>query len=193
VRFVGGDDVDEADGEEGDIADEDLVAYWHDLRTGVLRAQHRIDRTLEEAGVPAQWFPVLHLLLQADGHRMPMSVLARDVAMTSGGFTKLADRMAREGLIDRRGSATDRRVVNAALTAEGLVLARRVVDVYVRAVRAEVLRVVAATDLIAVAGVVAHLGAEPPGVTGVGAVHDEAVKPRDPALPERRGRGRERD
>ena len=67
---------------------------------------------------------------------MPMSVLARDVGMTSGGFTKLADRMARDGIIDRRGSDTDRRVVHASLTEVGLELAQRVSNVYVDALRA---------------------------------------------------------
>ncbi|MDQ6848888.1 MAG: MarR family transcriptional regulator [Actinomycetota bacterium] len=48
---------------------------------------------------------MLHSLLRAEDHRSPMSALAREVSMTSGGFTKLADRMARGGLIDRRSPA----------------------------------------------------------------------------------------
>ena len=59
------------------------------------------------------YFAVLTLLLDSEDQRLPMSRIARDLAMTSGGFTKLADRMARDGLIDRRGSSGDRRVVFA--------------------------------------------------------------------------------
>ena len=71
------------------------------------------------------WFSVLHLLLNSVEHRLPMTSLARELSITTGGFTKLADRMAREGLIDRRGSSGDRRVVYATLTADGLLSAQK--------------------------------------------------------------------
>lgn len=88
--------------------------------------------------MPGPWFAVLHRLLRADDHRLPMSRLAKDLSITSGGFTKLADRMARDGLIDRRGSSGDRRVVYATLTPEGLELAHRLVADYRAAVREHV-------------------------------------------------------
>jgi DNA-binding MarR family transcriptional regulator len=199
------------------VTDADLLAAWHRVRTGAARAQLRIDRALEDAGVPAQWFPVLHLLLGADDHRLPMSMLARDSAMTSGGFTKLADRMAREGLIDRRGSDVDRRVVHASLTADGLALAQRVSAVYAAALRAEVLGAVSPEDLAVAAQVLGRLQvavpaevptdpptqtpADAPAAAEDGAGADPGTQAagkaprtaRDPALPDRRGRGRERE
>ncbi len=71
--------------------------------------------------------------------------------MTSGGFTKLADRMAREGLIDRRSSANDRRVVHAALTADGLVMAEKATRLYRDALRKYLLGVVSADEVASAA------------------------------------------
>jgi DNA-binding MarR family transcriptional regulator len=178
---------------ETGLSDDELLAYWHDVRTGVARTQQRVEHVLEDTGVPVQWFPVLHLLHIAEDHRMPMSVLARDVGMTSGGFTKLADRMARDGIIDRRGSDTDRRVVHASLTSEGLALAKRVAHVYVGALRSTVLQVVTAKELRAAAVVMERLAADPALRAVVTEPASTVLTARDPALPERRGRGRERE
>ncbi len=189
---------------ESGLGDDELLAYWHDVRTGVARTQQRVEHVLEDTGVPVQWFPVLHLLHIAEEHRMPMSVLARDVGMTSGGFTKLADRMARDGIIDRRGSDIDRRVVHASLTTEGLQLAQRIAHVYVGALRSTVLEVATVHELRAAAAVMKRLGADPAlrAVAADPADPADLVDPadpanvltaRDPALPDRRGRGRERE
>jgi DNA-binding MarR family transcriptional regulator len=123
----------------GRAADDSVVADWRTVAAAVARVQRRVDAALERAGIPAQWFSVLHQLLQADDHRLAMNQLAREASMTSGGFTKLADRMARDGLIDRRGSADDRRVVHATLTAAGLTMARTASQVYRETLQTNVL------------------------------------------------------
>lgn len=78
--------------------------------------------------------------------------------MTSGGFTKLADRMARGGLIDRRSSVDDRRVVHAALTADGLVMAQQATRLYQDALREYLLGVVSADDVASAAATMGALG-----------------------------------
>ena len=122
----------------GDLSDEDLVQHWDLVLAATASTHRRVLRRIEDSGVPGPWFAVLHRLLRADDHRLPMSRLAKDLSITSGGFTKLADRMAREGLIDRRGSSGDRRVVYATLTPIGLQLAERLVADYQAAVREHV-------------------------------------------------------
>ena len=166
------------------VSDDDLAALWHSVTIGVARTQRRIDALVAESGVPAQWFAVLGLLLQADGHRLPMSVLARDVAMTSGGFTKLADRMAREGLIDRRGSALDGRVVHATLTADGLATAERVAVRYRDALR-ECLGTLPGDGLAAMVAIMDTL-AERGESVAVDEPEITTAYPRDPSLPDRR-------
>lgn len=129
--------------------------------SAITGTQHRIATALEASGVPSQWFSVLHLLLHADEHRMPMTQLARDVSITPGGFTKLADRMGREGLIDRRGSTGDRRVVYATLTDKGLDAARRAETEYLAALRAHVLALIPEPTLEQVSQLLAPLNEAP--------------------------------
>jgi DNA-binding MarR family transcriptional regulator len=118
-----------------ELPDEELVQRWDLVLSATASTHRRVLRRIEDSGVPGPWFAVLHRLLRAQDHRLPMSHLAKDLSITSGGFTKLADRMAREGLIDRRGSSGDRRVVYATLTPSGLDLAERLVADYKAAVR----------------------------------------------------------
>lgn len=63
-----------------------------DSAIGTADYPERVLARIEEASLPSQWFAALHLLVGSSDHRMPMSRLARDLSMTSGGFTKLADR-----------------------------------------------------------------------------------------------------
>jgi DNA-binding MarR family transcriptional regulator len=54
-----------------------------------------------------------------------MSEIAERRLMSSGGFTRLADRLERRGLIVRRPSAADGRGSEAVLTKEGRALLRK--------------------------------------------------------------------
>jgi DNA-binding MarR family transcriptional regulator len=141
---------------EEEITSEELESAWRSVVAGVSRAQQAIDQAVDESGVSSAWFAVLLELLLAPGHRLPMSALANEVDMTPGGFSKLADRMAREGLIDRRGSMDDRRVIHVALTREGLLMARRARRAYRQAIRTHVLETISAADLSASAAAFAR-------------------------------------
>ena len=124
-----------------------LVQEWATVVRGVDAVQHGFALRLETLDMTLPYFSVLTLLLDAEDQRLPMSRIARDLAMTSGGFTKLADRMARDGLIDRRGSSGDRRVVFAALTESGQKMAHAALEVYQRYLRELVLPVVSKDEL----------------------------------------------
>jgi DNA-binding MarR family transcriptional regulator len=192
-----------------DVSDEELVRHWKDIESATARLHRQLDADLEAAGVPAQWFPALELLLSAEGHRLPMSTLARELTMTSGGFSKLADRMAADGLIDRRGTTDDRRVVHATLTEAGHELASTARAAFVRALRSRVdgtdpdgLAASAAALRRLAEGAAAGLSEGEPSDgsgpdSGKGADETSTPEPfsphvareRDPALPDRRGRG----
>lgn len=180
-----------------DVSDDDLASQWREIQSSTARLHRLLEADLEAAGVPAQWYPALELLLRAPENRLPMSTLARELTMTSGGFSKLADRMAADGLIDRRGTTDDRRVVHATLTDVGLELAGKAHSVYVTALR----RRLGAEDahaLGAVAETLRTLTADHPepqtpereSGTDAAPVPDLVARERDPALPDRRGRGR---
>lgn len=174
-----------------EMTDQDLLTSWELITRAVTRTQERVLARIEEAGLPSQWFAALHLLLRSSDHRMPMSRLARELSMTSGGFTKLADRMGQDGLIDRRNSAGDRRVVYAALTDDGLRMARRTERQYRASLREHVLDVLTAAEL-AVLAACARTLVEAEGDSAHDVGHPEVAPVRDPALPERRARGSRR-
>jgi DNA-binding MarR family transcriptional regulator len=127
--------------------DAELVRSWATVVRGVEAVQHGFALRLEGLEMALPYFSVLTLLLDSPDERLPMSRIARDLAMTSGGFTKLADRMARDGLIDRRGSSGDRRVVFAALTDAGRVRAKNALEAYQSYLREQVLPVVPVEEL----------------------------------------------
>lgn len=168
-----------------DLPDDELAAHWEFICKAVEHTQDRVYEQVESVGVPRQWFVVLHLLLRSPERRMPMSQLARELSMTSGGFTKLADRMGQEGVIDRRNSVGDRRVVYAALTTEGLRIARRAERVYRAALREHVLDVLSPAHLAGLADSV-----QPLDRAHAAALEEvpQALPKRPPGMPERRRR-----
>lgn len=70
-------------------------------------------------GISLQTFEVLLRVSRADDGRITMSELAAAVSLTTGGVTRLADRLERDGLVERRACPTDRRVVHLSLTPAG--------------------------------------------------------------------------
>jgi DNA-binding MarR family transcriptional regulator len=161
----------------------ELIQMWNDVTRGVSAVQHSLSLRAETTGISPPYVPVLLTLLAADENRLPMSRIAKDLAMTSGGFTKLADRMARDGLIDRRGSSGDRRVVFAALTDKGLEVGREASELVLRFLREHVLVALSPEELRRMAGLGDRLRAanDPSDVDGA-----FQIAPREPDAPERR-------
>jgi DNA-binding MarR family transcriptional regulator len=167
----------------GDPHDPELIQAWNTVTRGVAAVQHSLSSRAEATGISPPYVSVLLTLLAAEDHRLPMSRIAKDLAMTSGGFTKLADRMARDGLIDRRGSAGDRRVVFAALTDKGLVVGRQASEVVLTSLREQVLVTLSADELRTMAELADRLRAANAPSEGEAAFQ---IAPRSPDAPERR-------
>ncbi len=72
-----------------------------------------------DLGMPESWFEVLLRLGRTPGGRLRMTDLAAAVSFSSGGFTRLADRMEEAGLLRRDPCPHDRRASYAVLTHEG--------------------------------------------------------------------------
>ncbi len=88
-----------------------------------------------EAGIPLRWFEVLLRLARAPRAQMRMSDLATAVSFTSGGFTRLADRLVEADLIERRSCPTDRRSAMAVLTTHGANTLKTALAVHIRGVQ----------------------------------------------------------
>ena len=139
--------------------------------TGIVHGFKHVNEILaghveQEIGLPPPDFFVLARLLRSSDPAVPLSRLARERAFSSGGFTKLADRLEQAGLIVRQPSASDRRVTNAVLTPAGRAAAERAVAVYCAALRELVLRHLGADGLRAMASQMSRLSDLPPGCSG---------------------------
>ena len=111
--------------------DHDLVSTF-DL---LMEAYHSLEKQLgaaleEQVGVPHTWFEVMLRISRAADGLAPMGSLADQVALTGGGVTRMVDRMAAAGLVERVPCASDRRVVYAGLTPEGRAVLDKAVSVH---------------------------------------------------------------
>ena len=136
---------------DADPDDTSAADDWVLVTRVVAAAQRRAVEQIEAGGLPAQDFAALQLLLRSPHHRLPMSRIARDLSMTTGGLTKLVDRLAVAGLIDRRGTSTDRRRRFAGLTPAGLELAQHAAADYQAAVHSHIVNIIGTEQLSAIA------------------------------------------
>ena len=113
--------------------DEPLITSWGRLVEAYSFLERRLGASLEAScGIPSAWFEVLLRLARAEGGQLSMGALADQVALTSGGVTRLLDRMIKAGYVERRQCPTDRRVVFAALTPAGRVKIEEAAAVHAR-------------------------------------------------------------
>ncbi len=126
-------------GVDEDCSADELVSAWTTIVRGYTHVTQILTAQVErETGLPAASFFALVCLVRS-GRAVPLTTLARHLAFSSGGFTKVADRLEQAGLIERQPSACDRRVTNVALTPEGRTEARDAFAVYSAALRELVL------------------------------------------------------
>ena len=84
------------------------------------RLTESLGRELEQnVGIPLVFFDVLIHVGGAPESRLTMSKLSADVALTTGGVTRLVDRMVEAGLVARENCPSDRRSIYVVLTPEG--------------------------------------------------------------------------
>lgn len=99
-----------------------------------------LGRELErEVGLPLLWLGVmLHIARSPQGVR-PLGELMNATAFTSGGVTRLVDRMEAVGYVERRKCPSDRRVQFVALTPQGEALLERALPVHLRGIQEHLL------------------------------------------------------
>jgi DNA-binding MarR family transcriptional regulator len=147
----------------------ELLGAWTCVVRGYTHVTRMLTEQVErETGLTAPCFFVLAWLLRSSDRAVPLSMLARQVAFSSGGFTKVADRLEQAGLIEREPSPCDRRVTNAVLTPPGREHAERALAVYCAGLRELVLPHLGADGLRAMAVHMCQLSGDPlPGFLAV--------------------------
>ena len=117
------------------MSPEELAAWG-----GLLRTHARLIRALD-AELQASHdlslvdYDVLIHLARAPDRMLRMSELADAVVLSRSGLTRRVDRLARDGLLERRTCATDARGALAAITEEGRAALARARPTHLRGVR----------------------------------------------------------
>jgi MarR family 2-MHQ and catechol resistance regulon transcriptional repressor len=100
--------------------DDALISTFGRLLEAQSRLERRLGADLEaRCNLPHAWFEVLLRLGRSPDDRLSMGTLAQQISLTTGGVTRLIDRMQAAGYVERVPCPTDRRVAYAALTAAG--------------------------------------------------------------------------
>ncbi|MCH7232244.1 MarR family transcriptional regulator [Glycomyces sp. L485] len=103
-----------------EAADNASVLAFGRLLGAANRLEYLLGRAIEEAcGITHLMFEVLLILGRADDSGMPMGDISRAQVLTTGGVTRLIDRMEAAGLVERVANPGDRRGRLVRLTAAG--------------------------------------------------------------------------
>jgi DNA-binding MarR family transcriptional regulator len=107
-----------------------LVLFTHLARTA-LYLEALQDECLAPSGISFGDYSVLRVLRNiGPPHRLPPSRLAEVVLRTTGGMTKIVDRLERAGLVERERDPLDRRGVLVRLTRRGAAVSDRASEAY---------------------------------------------------------------
>ncbi|NDK31810.1 MarR family winged helix-turn-helix transcriptional regulator [Nesterenkonia haasae] len=157
----------EAPGPTVDPDDSERIdALSLEVWTNFLEAHTRLMRLLERDlkswhGITLAEYDVLHRLEQAADTPLRMSTLAQALLYTTGGLTRLIDRMQDRDLIERTASASDRRVTYVVLTSKGRATLRQVAGTHLRGLQRHFGRHLKAEEAEAVSAFMhrlAHIG-----------------------------------
>ncbi len=101
-------------------SDDALITTFGRLLEVQSGLERRLGAELEaRCNLPHAWFEVLVRLGRSEAGRLTMGTLAEQISLTTGGVTRLIDRMESAGYVQRVPCPTDRRVSYAALTDTG--------------------------------------------------------------------------
>jgi DNA-binding MarR family transcriptional regulator len=101
-------------------ADDALVTTFGRLLEAQSSLERRLGVELEaRCGLALARFEVLVRLARSENEQLTMSALAEQVSLTTSGITRLVDRMATAGFVERVPDPSDRRVSYARLTTAG--------------------------------------------------------------------------
>ena len=121
---------------------------------GLLHEAHRrLDRafncSLEQScGISGPFFEVLLRVGRSPGGRLTMSELAMQLGVTSGGTTRLVDRVVAAGLVVRESCPTDRRVQWVVLSDAGERKLEEALDVHLEDLQHELIDRLEPAELI---------------------------------------------
>jgi DNA-binding MarR family transcriptional regulator len=134
------------------------LAAWTNFVLSYNQITKVLEREMvEQAGLTLSQYDVLLRLSETADGRMRMSELAEAIVYSTGGLTRLFERMCRSGLTRRENSTEDRRVVYAALTDDGRARLRAASMVHLEGVKRHFARYLDDEELAGVGTFLARL------------------------------------
>jgi DNA-binding MarR family transcriptional regulator len=119
-----------------DAADDELILAFGRLQGAANRLEYILGRAIEqECGISHLMFEVLLILGRAAGPGLSMGAIGREQVLTTGGVTRLIDRMVAAGLVERGEDPGDRRGRLVRLTRRGEEVAVRAGQLHVENIR----------------------------------------------------------
>lgn len=98
-------------------------------------ASRRIDQTLKPFGLSAVTMNALLIIKHLGGEKgLQQSEIARRMIVSAGNITRLLDRLEKQGWVERRASAADRRIKCIVVTSSASKLLEKVWPVYLKCV-----------------------------------------------------------
>jgi DNA-binding MarR family transcriptional regulator len=122
---------------------DDVLAQMRDERIQLMSLvvqtyRHLNDNLANEleqaAGISPVFFDVLIHVAATPDSRLTMNRLSSQVALTTGGLTRLVDRMVEAGLVVRQNSSSDRRSIQVLLTEAGQDTLKRAIAAHVESI-----------------------------------------------------------
>jgi DNA-binding MarR family transcriptional regulator len=119
-----------------EAANHELVLAFGRLLGAANRLEYILGRAIEqECGISHLMFEVLLILGRTGGPGLSIGAIAREQVLTTGGMTRLIDRMETAGLVERTEDPADRRGRWVRLTPLGEETAVRAARVHVANIR----------------------------------------------------------
>lgn len=119
-----------------EAADDGLILAFGRLQGAANRLEYILGRAIEaECGISHLMYEVLLILGRAGGPGLSMRAIGREQVISTGGVTRLVDRMEGAGLVERTDDPEDRRGRLVRLTALGEETAVRASRVHVENIK----------------------------------------------------------
>jgi DNA-binding MarR family transcriptional regulator len=151
VALIGYDDVVTTQTTSTRWLDDTEMAAWRSYAETVVDLNAALEADLAPHGLTLGDYQVLVHLSEADDHEMRMCDLASRLQLSPSGLTRRLDGLVRMGVVERRPSDLDRRVMLAVLTDHGWSYLEKVAPDHVESVRRHIIDLLSPADMEAMA------------------------------------------